>query len=233
VAGTPSLPIQQAAAAGPAWVSAVGDTTTFSTLDNNKNPTSGLISKTSQDVAGLGGDVNFLRTTEDARYYQSLNADVTAITHAQGGYITGWGGQQVPLMDTFFGGPQLVRGFAPNGFGPRDLTPGSTMDNVGGSIYWATSEEIQSNIPGVPAEFGIKAAFFVDAGSLWGYHGPTVFPGSTQSVQIADTKTIRSSVGAGLVWASPFGNLSVNYAFALTKAPYDVTQPINFGAGAF
>jgi outer membrane protein insertion porin family len=233
VAGTPSLPIQQAAAAGPAWVSAVGNTTTFSTLDNNKNPTSGFISKTSQDIAGLGGDVNFFRTTEDARYYQSLNADVTAITHAQGGYITGWGGQQVPLMDTFFGGPQLVRGFAPNGFGPRDLTPGSTMDNVGGSIYWATSEEIQSNIPGVPAEFGIKATAFVDAGSLWGYKGPTAFPGSTQSVQIADTRAIRSSVGAGLVWASPFGNLSVNYAFALTKAPYDVTQPINFGAGPF
>jgi outer membrane protein insertion porin family len=52
-------------------------------------------------------------------------------------------------------------------------------------------------------------------------------------VQIADTRAIRSSVGAGLVWASPFGNLSVNYAFALTKAPYDVTQPINFGAGPF
>ena len=125
----------------------------------------------------------------------------------------------MPLIDTFFGGQQLVRGFAPNGFGPRDLTPGSTMDNVGGSAYWATSQELQSNIPGVPAEYGLKAAAFVDAGSLWGYRGPTAFPGSTQSVQIADTKAIRSSIGAGLVWASPFGNLSVNYAFALSKAP--------------
>ena len=233
LAATPSLPIQQAASAGPAWVSAIGDTATYNTLDNNKAPTSGVNSQLRQDLAGLGGDVNFLKTTEDFRYYQSLNSDVVSIVHAQGGYITGWGGKQVPLMDTFFGGQQLVRGFAPNGFGPRDLTPGSTMDNVGGSAYWATSEELQSNIPGVPAEYGLKATAFVDAGSLWGYRGPTVFPGSTQSVQIADTKAIRSSIGAGLVWASPFGNLSVNYAFPLTKAAYDVVQPLSFGAGPF
>jgi outer membrane protein insertion porin family len=231
--GTPSWPIQQAAAAGPAWVSAIGDTATYSTLDNNKAPTSGINSQLRQDLAGLGGDVNFIKTTEDFRFYQSLNSDVVSITHAQGGYVTGWGGKQVPLIDMFFGGQQLVRGFAPNGFGPRDLTPGSTMDNVGGSAYWATSQELQSNIPGVPAEYGLKAAAFIDAGSLWGYRGPTAFPGSTQSVQIADTKAIRSSVGAGLVWASPFGNLSVNYAFALTKAPYDVVQPLSFSAGPF
>jgi outer membrane protein insertion porin family len=35
----------------------------------------------------------------------------------------------------------------------------------------------------------------------------------------------------GLVWASPFGALSINYALPVTKAPYDVTQPFSFGAG--
>jgi len=178
----PSLPIQQAALAGPAWVSAVGDTVSYNTLDNTKAPTSGLNSQLKQDLAGLGGDVNFLRTTEDLRFYHALTSDVVSIVHAQGGLITGWGGKQVPLIDTFFGGPQLVRGFAPNGFGPRDLTPGSTMDNVGGNMYWATSLELQSAIPGVPQEYGIKATSFVDAGSLWGYRGPTAFPGSTQTI---------------------------------------------------
>ena len=79
-----------------------------------------------------------------------INDDVASLVRAQGGYITGWGGQQVPLMNSFFGGPTMVRGFAPNGFGPRDLTPGTTMDNVGGSMYWATTAELQSAIPGVP-----------------------------------------------------------------------------------
>jgi outer membrane protein insertion porin family len=229
----PSLPIQQAALAGPAWVSAVGSTVTYSTLDNNKNPTSGIKSQLSQDLAGLGGDVNFLRTTEDLRYYHALNDDVVGLVRAQGGYITGWGGQQAPLMNNFFGGPTMVRGFAPNGFGPRDLTPGTTMDNVGGSMYWATTAELQSAIPGVPQEYGLKATAFIDAGSVFRYSGPTTFPGSAQSLQLANSNVVRSSVGAGLTWASPFGALTVDYAVPLSKAAYDVVQPLRFSAGGF
>ena len=224
---TPSLPIQQAAAAGPAWVSAVGSTATYSTLDNAKSPTSGIKSQLSQDLAGLGGDVKFLRTTEDVRYYKSLSSDLVGMVRAQGGYITGWGGQQVPLMNNFFGGPTMVRGFATNGFGPRDLTPGTTMDNVGGSMYWATTAELQSAIPGVPDEYGLKATAFVDAGSVFRYSG------STASLQVANKNVVRSSVGAGLTWASPFGALTVDYATPLSKAAYDVVQPLRFSAGGF
>ncbi|MGO8908408.1 MAG: outer membrane protein assembly factor BamA [Bradyrhizobium sp.] len=233
LAATPSLAIQQAAAAGPQWVSAVGSTATYSTLDNTKVPTSGFNSQLKQDLAGLGGDVRFMRTTEDLRYYHSINDDVVGLVRAQGGYITGWGGQQVPLIDSFFGGPSMVRGFAPNGFGPRDLTPGTTMDNVGGSMYWATTTELQSNIPGVPAEYGLKAIAFVDAGSVFRYSGPTTFPGSTQSLQLANANVLRSSVGTGLTWASPFGALSVTYAAPLSKASYDVVQPLGFTASPF
>jgi outer membrane protein insertion porin family len=229
----PSLPIQQAALAGPQWVSSIGDTVTYSTLDNNKTPTSGFNSQLKQDLAGLGGDVKFMRTTEDMRYYQPINDDVVSLVRAQGGYITGWGGQQVPLINSFFGGPTMVRGFAPYGFGPRDLTPGTTMDNVGGTMYWASTLELQSAIPGVPQEYGLRASAFVDAGSVFNYGGPTIFPGSAQSLQVANSNTIRSSVGVGLTWASPFGALTVNYAVPLTKAAYDVVQPLNFTAGGF
>jgi outer membrane protein insertion porin family len=228
-ASTESLPIQQAAAAGRQLVSSVGDTVTYSTLDNNKLPTSGLRSQLSQDLAGLGGDVRFLRTTEDVRYYQQLGGDLVAMVRGQGGYITGWGGSQVPLMNSFFGGPSLVRGFAINGFGPRDLTPGSTMDNVGGSMYWATTAELQSGIPGVPDEYGLRGSTFVDAGTVFGYKGPTSFSG--QTAQISDSTVIRSSVGVGLTWDSPFGALTASYAVPLSKAAYDVVQPFNFTAG--
>ncbi len=227
----PSLAVQQAAANGPAWVSAVGSTSTYSTLDNNKSPTSGLRSQLSQDLAGLGGDVKFLRTSEDARYYQSLAGDLVGMVRAQGGYVTGWGGQQVPLMNSFFGGPTMVRGFATNGFGPRDLTPGTTMDNVGGSAYWATTAELQSGIPGVPDEYGLKASAFVDAGSVFRYSGPTSV-GDT-ALQVGNKNVVRSSVGMGLTWASPFGALTVDYALPLTKAAYDVVQPLRFSAGGF
>jgi outer membrane protein insertion porin family len=228
---TVSLPVQQAAAAGRQLVSAAGDTITYNTLDNNKSPTSGINSQLRQDLAGLGGDVKFLRTTEDVRYYQSLGGDLVAMVRGQGGYITGWGGQQVPLMNSFFGGPWLVRGFAPNGIGPRDLTAGSTMDNVGGSMYWGTTAELQSAIPGIPQEYGLRGSVFVDAGSVFRYTGPTTF--GSQSVQVANNNTLRSSVGVGLTWASPFGALTVNYAEPLTRASYDVVQKLNFTASPF
>lgn len=230
---TPSLVVQQAAAAGPALVSQAGTTSTYSTLDNNKTPTSGVRAQLSQDIAGLGGDVKFLRTTEDVRYYHQISSDLTGMVRAQGGYITGWGGQQAPLMNSFFGGPTMVRGFAPNGFGPRDLTAGSTMDNVGGSMYWATTAELQSSIPGIPDEYGLKASAFVDAGSVFRYAGPTTFPGSSQSVNVANSNVVRSSVGVGLTWASPFGALTIDYAVPLSKAAFDVAQPFRFSAGPF
>jgi outer membrane protein insertion porin family len=73
----------------------------------------------------------------------------------------------------------------------------------------------------------------VDAGSVFHYGGPTTFPGSAQSLQLANGNVVRSSVGAGLTWASPFGALTVNYAVPLTKARYDVVQPLGFSAGPF
>ena len=103
--GVASIPVQEAAAAGPQWVSMIGYGLTYDTLDSQRSPTSGLKIRTSNDVAGLGGDVKFLRNTDDLRYYHELPAGITGIVHAQSGYITPWGGQSLPLMDGFFGGP--------------------------------------------------------------------------------------------------------------------------------
>jgi outer membrane protein insertion porin family len=227
--GEASIPIKQAVLNGAAWVSSAGYSLTYNTLDNDKNPHSGLRSDFRQDLAGLGGDVKFLKSTEDARYYHVIAGDAVGMLRAQGGYITPWGGQTLPLINGFFGGPALVRGFAPNGFGPRDTTPGTTMDNVGGSRYWATTAEMQSPIPLLPPELGLKAAVFADAGSVWGYSGPSL----GQSLQVSGSNVIRSSVGAGLVWDSPFGPLRVDYALPTSKASSDVTQRLRFGVGAF
>jgi outer membrane protein insertion porin family len=231
--GEASVPVKQAALAGPQWVSTLGYTLSYNGLDNPRNPTSGFRSDFRQDLAGLGGDVRFLRSTEDARYYQEIAGDVVGMVRAQGGYVTPWGGQPLPLLNGFFGGPNLVRGFAPNGFGPRDLTPGTTQDNVGGTQYWATTAELQSPIPFIPPESGLRFAAFADAGSLWGYRGVGSTPALAQSLNVADSRTIRSSIGASLIWDSPFGPLRVDYAFPTSKASYDVTQRLHFGYGAF
>ena len=46
-----------------------------------------------------------------------------------------------------------------------------------------------------------------------------------------DTNVIRTSVGVGLIWASPFGPLRFDYAIPITKGKYDVVQEFKFGGG--
>jgi outer membrane protein insertion porin family len=233
--GTASLPVQLAAAAGPIWASSVGTGVIYSTLDNPKNPTNGVRVQSNNEFAGLGGAAKFARTTEDARYYHQIFGDVVGMVRAQGGYATPWGGQQLPLLDGFFGGPQLVRGFAPNGFGPRDITPGTTQDNVGGNVYWTTTAELQAPMPLVSADAQLKVALFSDAGSLWANNASSAssLASLSPSQQIANSRAVRTSVGASLIWASPFGALRVDYAYPVAKQSYDVTQRLNFSAGAF
>jgi len=229
--GEASVPVKQAALNGPAWVSSIGYTLSYNTLDNIRNPTSGIRSDFRQDLAGVGGDVKFLRSTEDFRYYQEVAGDTVAMLRTQGGYVTPWGGQPLPLLNSFFGGPDLVRGFAVNGFGPRDITEGTSKDNVGGTKYWATTAELRTPVPWIPPESGLRFSMFADAGSMWGYAGST--PALSQSLQVADSKAIRSSLGAGLIWDSPFGPLRVDYAYPTSKAAFDVTQRLRFSAWGF
>ncbi len=228
-------------------ISSVGYSLDYNTLDNIRNPTSGLFAELKQDLAGVGGDVNYVKTTAETRFYYNVYADIVALLRAQGGFVTSYGGQELRVFDQFFGGPWLVRGFAPNGFGPRDLTAGTTMDNVGGAAYWGATIELQSPIPNVPKDFGVKVAAFADIGNVFDYQGPTsyplpiypstlcntssTFPCPAGSQVPATSNTPRSSVGVGLLWDSPFGPLRLDYAIALQKQSYDVTQQFTFGGG--
>jgi outer membrane protein insertion porin family len=231
--GEASLAVKQTVLNGPTWVSLVGYSLIYNTLDQNRNPTAGMLLEFKQDVAGVGGDVNFVKSAIDTRFYHEVIGDMIAIFRVQAGMVNSWGGQQVRMLDQFFGGPWLVRGFAPNGFGPRDLTFGTTMDNVGGSMYWGATVELQTPIPNLPKDFGLKFAVFADAGNVWNYQGPTFFPTFGQSIDLHDTNasTVRSAVGAGLIWDSPFGPLRVDYAVALSKQSYDIVQQFRFGGG--
>jgi len=233
--GTASVPIQQAAQAGPYWVSSVGTGLTYSTLDNPKDPTTGIRAQTNNEFAGVGGAADFAKTTSDVRFYHPIVGDVVGMVRAQTGYVTPWGGQQLPLLNGFFGGPQLVRGFAPNGFGPRDITPGTTQDNLGGNVYWTTTAELQSPVPFVTPDAQLKFALFSDVGSLWANNASSVssFAAATPSQQIANSRALRASVGGSLIWDSMFGPIRVDYAYPIAKQPYDVTQRLQFNAGGF
>jgi outer membrane protein insertion porin family len=259
--GEASLAIKQSVLQGAVWTSLVGYNLVFNTLDSNKAPTSGLLAELRQDFAGVGGDVNFLRTSTDWRYYYEVYSDIVLMLRAQGGHIVGFGNQSVTnpasgvtvdnlpglrMLDQFFMGPNLVRGFASSGIGPRDLTPGTNFDALGGTMYWGATAELQFPIPGVPKDLGVRLAVFGDAGSLWNYGGPTqaqlqtLFLGQTITPS-DDSMHVRASVGAGILWDSPFGPLRLDYARAFLKeecGPFvtggpqcDKLQAIRFGGG--
>jgi outer membrane protein insertion porin family len=241
--GESSLPVRKELANGATWTSALGYTLSYNTLDNTKNPTDGLLVDFRQDFAGVGGDVTYLKTAVDAKYYTPLVSEIVSVIHLQSGILNKIGDQDLRMLDHFQMGPNLVRGFASNGIGPRDITYaslGASGDSLGGTKYWGASLEMQMPFWFLPKEVGLKGAVYADAGSLWGYQGPTSWTATgevntpscpTCGLQYDDSKVVRSSVGVGLIWASPFGPLRFDYAIPLTKGKYDTVQEFRFGGG--
>jgi outer membrane protein insertion porin family len=241
--GEASLPVKVELASGAVLTSLVGYSLIYNTVDDNRNPTSGIAAAFNQDFAGVGGNVRFLRETADLRRYFEVIYDIIGVMHLQAGTIQGWGngaadfGQigasGVRMLDNFQMGPNLVHGFAPAGIGPRDLTFGTTNDALGGTHYWGASLEFQTPLFFIPKEMGIKVAAYVDAGSLWDYRGPTASPltGETM-IPSSNNMFINTAAGVGLIWASPFGPLRFDLAYPITKRAYDKTQIFRFGGGA-
>jgi len=250
--GEASLPVRKELSQGASITSAVGYSLNYNTLDNNKNPTEGLLVDFRQDFAGLGGNVSYLKSAIDAKYFTPLVSDIVGIVHLQGGILNKIGNTELRMLDHFQMGPNLVRGFAPNGIGPRDINPFGTQDAIGGTKYWGASLEMQMPFWFLPKEVGLKGAVYADAGGLYDYQGPTSWT-ATNEVNVAgcrrartnsptdagtclglvfdDQKVVRSSVGVGLVWASPFGPLRFDYAIPLTKGQFDRVQQFRFGGG--
>ena len=85
--GESSLPVRQELASGSTWTSSVGYSLDYNTLDNNKNPTDGLFIDFKQDFAGVGGDVAYLKSSIDAKYYAPLVSDIVGVIHLQSGML--------------------------------------------------------------------------------------------------------------------------------------------------
>jgi outer membrane protein insertion porin family len=216
-------------AEGTKTTSELGYSFYYNTLDDNMKPTAGSFLSFSQDLAGLGGNMKFLKTEGSYTSYAKIFGDdwIGSLTLSSG-YIQGYGDSSVPVQERFFKGGDDFRGFKIAGIGPRDLKTRGDYGAVGGDFYAIGSAELR--IPDfMPKEYGMKFSLFSDFGTLG--HTSGLSRSCSASYCIKDNLAFRASVGITIGWKSPMGPVQVSLGVPLAKASYDKTEFIHFSAG--
>ncbi|MEH6696222.1 MAG: outer membrane protein assembly factor BamA [Hyphomonas sp.] len=214
-------------------------------------PTRGFDFRFSQEAAGLGGDVKYLRTETSASLYRGIWKDIIASARLSGGYIFPLeDGQGIRINNRFFRGGSTFRGFDVAGLGPREIV--RTFDpntgeiistrrgnSLGGNVYYQGTFEL--TLPSVfPEEYGIKSALFADVGAVGSLRGPDVSPNvfyqttdaagnPVSAVRVTkDATSLRASAGLSVFWDSPFGPIRFDFSQILRREDYDRTETFRF-----
>jgi len=213
-----SSPIIQAEE-GERTTSSIGYEYRYDTRTSGLNPNAGVLLTFGQDLAGLGGDNTYIRTTARAvGQTLVLNEEVALRATIEGGALNMLEGNS-RVVDRFFLRSSQMRGFAFRGLGPRD-TVAANDDALGGNYYVAA--RFQADFPlGIPEEIGIGAGVFFDAGSVWGLDNRD---GAGGANSVDDSFSLRTAVGVAINWDTPIGPLVFSFAQALSKESFDETQ---------
>ncbi|RYE10171.1 MAG: outer membrane protein assembly factor BamA [Hyphomicrobiales bacterium] len=196
----------------------VGYSLNYDGTDDRKRPTEGFAASLTQTYVGLG--YNFIKTEAKARYFMPLNSDLGLVgsVKVQGGIINNFGGTAVNSLENFTYGNTLVRGFVQRGIGPKT----SLGEIVGYTAYAGASAEMTFPIPGLPESYGLSGALFADAAVVSG-----VGELGTGTLDGASTANpLKSSVGASVIWDSPFGPLRGDMAWILSQSTTDSTTKV-------
>lgn len=204
--------------------SALAFTYTLDKRNSPVDPTKGYRLRIEQEFAGLGGDVQYSKTVGSARVFTSFfNEDLVLSAEVEGGALVSESGAS-RITDRFFLGGDSLRGFATGGVGPRDFCTacggagGNVDDSLGGNMY--AVGRVEASFPlGLPEELGIYGGVFFDVGTLWDLDNTA---GSMGTVD--DSQQWRSAAGVSLFWSTPIGPLRFNWARAIDKQPYDITE---------
>lgn len=187
--------------------------------DDRFDPTDGYFIRLSQDLAGFGGDSNWLRNRLSAGAYYPFTEDFIGSLTSESGFIYDMD-EPVRINQRFFVGGDNFRGFRSAGIGPRDRATG---DSLGGKRYVVGTASLSFPV-GIPREVGMRTFAFSDFGSLWDTDakGPTV----------VDENSIRASIGVGLSWRSPLGPIRLSVATPVVKESYDRDEIFRFSFGS-
>jgi len=204
---------------GHSVVSMLSHTFTYDLRDSRIDPTEGWYVRWTQDVAGLGGTEQFVRSDVDGAYYYPIADQWVAMLGGSLGGMTAFGGSDIRINERYFVGGDSLRGFATAGIGARD----ANGDALGGKWMYAATAQLSFPL-GLPQELGLTGKVFTDVGGL----GPTE---ELTGERIDYHSTPRLAVGAGVTWRSPFGPLSIDVGFPVVKQDYDDIEYFRFNFG--
>ena len=205
---------------GETITSAISHVLSYDLRDSRIDPTEGYYARFAQDLAGIGGDTQFLRNTLTYGYFYSVVDGwvLSAVTRA--GHIVGID-DDVRVVDRFSLGGHRLRGFEPGGVGPRDK---STRDALGGNVFYTVTGELGFPL-GLDEVLNLRGAIFTDMGSLASTDDKGPGPG------ILDEGSLRLSVGVGIGFRSPLGPIRLDFSRALLKEDFDLTENFRFSFG--
>lgn len=206
---------------GSRTTSAIGFGFTYDTRGTGLDPTTGVLLQLSQEVAGLGGDNEYLRTTGLVQGVTSvLREEVSLSATLEAGALSFNNGNS-RITDRFFLNSRQIRGFEPQGLGPRDLGA-PNQDALGGNFYAVA--RFEAGFPlGLPDEYGITGGLFFDVGSVWGLDDTN---GSAGVVD--DDLILRSTLGFSIFWDTAIGPLRFNFSTPIQSEDFDDTRNFEF-----
>lgn len=212
---------------GAAITSLAGYTFIWDRRNDPRRPTQGFDLTVRQDLAGLGGDVNYLKSEVEGGVYLGLRPNWVLSANLEAGYVQGWNGDFIRVNDLFYKGGNTFRGFETAGIGPRNL---STDRARGGKAYAIGSFELTFPTP-LPEQYGIGTALFLDVGTLGMLDDVTTsgLPCNLEArTGICDDLSLRASAGLSIFWDSPLGPIRFDFSQILAKEEYDKTETFRF-----
>ena len=238
-------------AVGDFTTSSIGYSLIWDSTNNRGRPSSGQRFSFSQDLAGIFGGVDYLRTRANYDWWYAIGGSAWVVNFgAEGGYVFGYGGQDVRIVDRFYLGSPRFRGFDIRGVGPRIirkpvLADGTVVedestwvnDSIGGQAYYLGRVELQVPLGSKGAELGLRPSVYVDVGGLWDAPQQIFItpppPGQFgyKEFYYGDSAAPRVSIGAGVSWNSPFGPFRFDLAKALVTQQGDITKVFQFNVG--
>lgn len=204
---------------GNRLTSAVSQRLTYEDLDSRLFPTDGLSVWIDTELAGLGGDAEYVSGKLGGSYYVPIAKNWVFNLLGETGVVAGYGDGDVQINERYFLGGNTFRGFERSGVGPRDL---ATDDSLGGNQFYRGTAELTFPL-GLPDDLGVSGHAFTDLGSLWGL--------DESGSGIIDQNSLRASAGVGMTWVSPMGPVRMDLSKPYMKEDYDVEQVFKFSFG--